>query len=191
VWEGIPVPPHIALREVAAQAAAAGISWRNVVTGDRERTGSVEIRVLHPPLPDWERQRVRNDDSIVLELRYGAASIVLPGDVGREGEQALSALLTRVPIRVLKAPHHGSASSSTPPLLDAASPTAVVFSAGRANRFGHPAPVILDRYRDRRALIFRTDEDGAIVLDTDGSRVRFSTWSGRRGEINQQPTLTR
>jgi competence protein ComEC len=191
VWEGIPVPPHIALREVAEQAAAAGISWRNVVTGDRERTGSVEIRVLHPPLPDWERQRVRNDDSIVLELRYGAASIVLPGDVGREGEQALSALLTRVPIRVLKAPHHGSASSSTPPLLDAASPTAVVFSAGRANRFGHPAPVILDRYRDRRALIFRTDEDGAIVLDTDGSRVRFSTWSGRRGEINQQPTLTR
>ena len=116
---------------------------------------------------------------------------MLAGDIGKEGEAAVSALLSRVPIRVLKAPHHGSASSSTPPFLDAAGPAAVVFSAGRGNRFGHPAAAILQRYRDRRALILRTDEDGAIMLDTDGSRVRFTTWSGRKGEINQQPTLTR
>ena len=49
----------------------------------------MEIRVLHPPLPDWERQRVRNEDSVVLELRMGAVSIVLPGDIGAEGERAI------------------------------------------------------------------------------------------------------
>ena len=191
IWEGVPVPPHAALRELTALAAASGISWRTVVAGDRERDGGVDIRVLHPPAPEWERQRVRNEDSIVLELRLGDVAIVLPGDIGREGEDAVAPRLSRAPLTVLKAPHHGSASSSTPPFLEAVQPAAVVFSEGRGNRFGHPAPVVLDRYRQRHALIFRTDEDGAVVLETDGHRVTFSTWSGRRGEINQQPSQRR
>jgi competence protein ComEC len=176
---------------MAALAAASRVSWRTVVAGDRERAGGVDIRVLHPPLPEWERQRVRNDDSIVLELRLGDVAIVLPGDIAKEGEQAVAPQLSRAPVTVLKAPHHGSASSSTPAFLDAARPAAVVFSAGRGNRFGHPAPVVLQRYRERRALIFRTDEDGAIVLDTDGRTLRFSTWSGRSGEISQRQSLSR
>lgn len=180
VWEGVPVPPHPALREIAALAATSGMSWRTVVAGDRERAGGVEIRVLHPPLPDWERQRVRNDDSIVLELRMEDVSIVLPGDIAKEGERAVTPLLATAPITILKAPHHGSATSSSLPFLEAAHPSAVIFSEGRGNRFGHPAPVVVQRYRDRHALIFRTDQDGAIVVDTDGHRVSFNTWSGRK-----------
>ncbi|HET7187729.1 MAG TPA: DNA internalization-related competence protein ComEC/Rec2, partial [Gemmatimonadaceae bacterium] len=191
VWEGVPVPPHPALRGLAAQADAARIAWRTVVAGDRERAGGVEVRVLHPPLPEWERQRVRNEDSIVLELRFGDVSIVLPGDIAAEGERAVAPLLSGAPITVLKAPHHGSAFSSTVPFLDAARPAAVVFSEGRGNRFGHPAPAVLQRYRERHALVFRTDQDGAIVLDTDGRHVKFSTWSGREVRINQQPSLSR
>jgi len=191
VWEGVPVPPHAGLRELAAYAAAARVSWRTVVAGDYERAGGVEIRVLHPPLPDWERQRVRNEDSIVLELVFGDVSIVLPGDIATEGEQAITPLLSRAAVRVVKAPHHGSASSSTVPFLDAARPAAVVFSEGRGNRFGHPAPMVLQRYRERHALIFRTDEDGAIVLDTDGRSVKVSTWSGRKVEINRPPSPSR
>jgi competence protein ComEC len=191
VWEGVPVPPHRGLRELAAQAGASRISWRTVVAGDRERAGGVDVRVLHPPPPDWERQRVRNEDSIVLEFRFGDVSIVLPGDIGKEGEQAVAPLLSRAPITVLKAPHHGSAFSSTVPFLEAARPAAVVFSEGRGNRFGHPAPAVLQRYRDRHALIFRTDEDGAIVLDTDGRSVTFTTWSGRKVRINRRPPPAR
>jgi competence protein ComEC len=186
IWEGVPVPPHPALREMGALAEASGVSWRTVVAGDVERSGGVEIRVRHPPLPEWERQRVRNEDSIVLELRFGDVAIVLPGDIGQEGEQAVAPRLSRAPVMVLKAPHHGSASSSTAAFLDAVGPSAVVFSEGRGNRFGHPAPVVLQRYRERNAVIFRTDQDGAIVLDTDGQTVQFSTWSGRRGQINQR-----
>jgi competence protein ComEC len=183
VWEGVPVPPHVKLRELAVAAAAANASWRTVQAGDRERNGPVEIRVLHPPPPDWERQRVRNDDSVVLELRMGDVSIVLPGDIGAEAERTIHLALG--PLTIVKAPHHGSATSSSVPFVLAAHPSAVVFSAGRGNHFGHPAPAVVGRYRDAGALLFRTDVDGAVVLDTDGRTVEISTWSGRHATLRR------
>ena len=183
VWEGVPVPPHLALRELASAARLSGSVWRSVQSGDREDSGGVELRVLHPPPPEWERQRVRNEDSVVLELRFGSVSIVLPGDIGREAEQLLTVRLATAPITIVKAPHHGSATSSTEPFIAATHPSAVIFSAGRNNRFGHPAPVVVERYRSAKAVVFRTDEDGAIVLDTDGKMVRITTWASGREVI--------
>jgi competence protein ComEC len=180
IWEGVPVPPHPSLRDLASMALRAGISWRTVQVADREKIGGAEIRVLHPAIPDWERQRVRNEDSIVMEVRFGGVSIVLPGDIGREAEQRITPDVATAALTIVKAPHHGSATSSTQPFLDALHPSAVVFSAGRGNRFGHPVPAVVARYRELNSVVFRTDEDGAIVLDTDGRTVDMWTWSGRR-----------
>jgi len=191
IWEGIPVPPHPGLRDLASMARGSGMLWRTVQGADREIAGGVEIRVLHPPMPDWERQRVRNEDSIVLEIRFGEVSIVLPGDIGREAEQRLVPLLATAPLTILKAPHHGSATSSTQPFIDALHPSAVIFSAGRGNRFGHPAPPVVARYRAANAVIFRTDEDGAIVLDTDGRSVAMWTWVGRRVALHEPEPIQR
>jgi competence protein ComEC len=190
VWEGVPVPPHGGLRDVALAARVARVLWRTVQTADREIAGGVEIRVLHPPIPDWERQRVRNEDSIVLEIRLGDVSVLLPGDIGREAEERLTPRLATAPLTIVKAPHHGSATSSTQPFVGALHPAAVIFSAGRGNRFGHPAPAVVARYRAANAVMFRTDEDGAIVLDTDGTNVEMWTWSGRRVLI-QRSSLPR
>ena len=66
IWEGVPVPPHPARRALRDLARAHGIQWQRVSAGTRLESGEVEIAVLHPPPPDWERQRVRNDDSVVL-----------------------------------------------------------------------------------------------------------------------------
>ena len=124
---------------------------------------------------------MRNEDSVVIELRLGVVSIVLPGDIGHEAEQILTPRLATAPITIVKAPHHGSATSSSEPFVAATHPSAVIFSAGRNNRFGHPAPVVVARYLSADCAVFRTDEDGAIVLDTDGQVVRITTWaSGRR-----------
>jgi competence protein ComEC len=180
VWEGAPVPPHAGLRALAALAAARGGTWRTVQAGDRERFGEVEIRVLHPPVPDWERQRVRNEDSVVLEVRIGEVSIVLPGDVGREGEAAIRPRLEPGRLVVLKAPHHGSATSSTPALLDSLRPAAVIVSAGRDNRFGHPHPDVVARYQARGTAVFSTAADGAVFVETDGRAVVVRGWLGRR-----------
>ncbi len=179
IREGAPVPPHLGLRALAGYAAASGVTWRTVQAGDVDRVSGVEIRVLHPPLPDWERQRVRNDDSIVLEFRLGDVSIVLPGDIGAVPELALAPRLSLAPLVVLKAPHHGSATSSTQAFIDAARPAAVIFSSGRNNRFGHPAPTVVARYAAAGVAMFGTAEDGAVIVETDGRDVEIRTVSGK------------
>ena len=86
VWEGIPVPPFEPLTAAARwPPQARGARWANVHAGDRIAIDDVEVVVRHPAIADWERQKVRNDDSIVLELRWRDVSIVLTGDIGRDG----------------------------------------------------------------------------------------------------------
>jgi len=183
IWEGVPVPAHVPLQSLARTADLLGTEWRTVLAGDRLRIAGVDIRALHPPPPDWERQRVRNDDSIVLAVRFGQVLVILPGDVGREGEARALQHLEPAPIVVLKAPHHGSATSSTAEFLAAAHPAVVIFSAGRANRFGHPARAVVERYRALGVTMFSTADDGAVILDTDGRTVQIRGWTGRKIQI--------
>ena len=180
VWEGVPVPPEPILRRVRVVANGEAATWRMVQRGDTVWFGDVEVITWHPALPGWERQRVRNDDSVVVELRMGAVSVLLTGDVETAAEAELARVLPSAGIRVLQAPHHGSATSSTWPLLKAAAPDLAVISAGRGNRYGHPHQAVLERYRSVGARIFRTDLDGAITVRTDGRLVEVSTFIGRR-----------
>jgi len=179
VWEGVPVPPHAPMQTIRREADRMRVAWRSLRAGDAMTYGDVRIVVWHPAAPDWERQRVRNDDSLVLELRRGSVSIVLPGDIGAEVERTLSPHLPDAALRILKAPHHGSATSSSGPFLDALRPRVTVISAGRANRYGHPAPAVVGRYVAAGAEIFRTDVDGAVMIATDGNRVDVGGFTGR------------
>jgi beta-lactamase superfamily II metal-dependent hydrolase len=174
----VPVAGLPVLDVVRRAAAAAGAEWGAVAAGRQARVGGVDVRVLHPPAPDWERRRSRNDDSVVLEVSFGAVSLILPGDVGPAIEATLGAALAPASLRVLKAAHHGSRASSTAAFLDAVHPAIVLASAGRANRHGHPDPAVLARVRERGAAFYRTDRDGAIAIDTDGRWVRVTTCAG-------------
>ena len=89
IWEGVPVPPHPGLGGLMRSPATNRSRGERSGPATPSAFGDVEVRVLHPPPPDWERQRVRNDDSIVLEIGVGMVSIVLPGDIGKEGERAI------------------------------------------------------------------------------------------------------
>jgi competence protein ComEC len=162
-----------------AEATAVGSRWWNLTRGDRRRIDDVEVVVRHPEVPDWERQRVRNDDSIVLDLGWRDVSVLLTGDIGRAVERALLASIPPAPLRVVKIPHHGSLTSSSPEFVRALSPTVAVVSAGRANHFGHPVPEVLDRYRQAGAEVFRTDRDGAVTIDTDGRSISVRGYTGR------------
>ena len=179
VWAGAFVASHDPTLKLQAVAARHRATWRWLQKGDRVELGGVELRVHHPPLPDWERQKVRNDDSLVIELRFGQVSMLLTGDIGREVEQALIPTLDLLPIVVLKSPHHGSGTSSSQEFLDAMKPDVVVIGVGRGNSYGHPVPYVLDRYRAAGAQVLRTDQEGQIELSTDGNAVEARTFTGR------------
>jgi competence protein ComEC len=103
----------------------------------------------------------------------------LPGDISAEIEGELASRMDRAAFRVLKAAHHGSATSSSDRFLDALEPSVALISCGRQNRFGHPAAAVVARYRDRKVAVFRTDEDGEIIMRTDGKLVEVTTFTGR------------
>jgi competence protein ComEC len=179
VYDGVPVRSHVPLQALRDRARARHRIWGRLARGDVFAVGAAHVRVWHPPPPDWERQRVRNDDSVVIEVRFGDVSVVLPGDISAEVERALAVEIPRARHRVLKAAHHGSATSTSDAWLEALRPEVVVFSCGRENRYGHPAPAVLRRLLDRGATVFRTDEDGQVVVETDGKALKVHTFTGR------------
>jgi competence protein ComEC len=182
VWEGIQVPRSEALAALRLQTAATGGRWANVHAGDQVVIDGVLVTARHPHLEDWERQKVRNDDSLVLELRWRDVSVLLTGDIGKAVEENLTASWPAAPVRILKVPHHGSLTSSSEAFIRAVRPDVAVFSVGRGNRFRHPAPAVVERYRDAGVAMFRTDQDGAVGVDTDGTQVTVHTFTGRTWE---------
>ena len=178
LWEGIEVPRHEPSRLLRDLMTARGGRREVRRMGEAFRWGSATIRVLHPPEPDWERPRVRNDDSVVLDIRQGDVALLLTGDIGSEVERAIVPQLLPARIRVLKVGHHGSRTSTSQALLDAWRPQIALISAGRGNTFGHPAPDVVERLENAGARIFRTDRHGQITLESDGHDVTVRTFVG-------------
>jgi competence protein ComEC len=180
VWQGVPVPHAVALQAVLARAAEAGTRVEERGAGEELALGAARIRVLHPAPPDWERQRVRNDDSVVLEVLYGDVALLLTGDIGSTIERAIVPHLTPAKTRILKVAHHGSRTSTSQELLNAWRPQIALISCGRGNPFGHPAPEVVERLSAAGATVYRTDRDGEITVETDGARVFVRTFAGGR-----------
>jgi competence protein ComEC len=186
IWYGTFVNNHEPTQTVQQIAKASRSTWRWLTRGDRFEVGSAELRVHHPPPPDWERQQVRNDDSLVVELRYGQVSILLTGDIGAEVERELIPSLELLPTVILKSPHHGSGTSSSAEFIDAVNPKVVAIGVGRANPYGHPLPYVLERYRNVGSRVLRTDRDGQFDVSTDGRDV-FINAKGTKAVVRGVP----
>jgi len=180
LWEGVPVPRASSLQLVLARASASGAVVEQRRDGDEFRFGDARVLVLHPPPPDWERQRVRNDDSVVLEVLYRDVALLLTGDIGADVERAIVPRLVPAKIRVLKVAHHGSRTSTSRELLQAWRPQIALISCGRGNPFGHPAADVIARLEAFGARVYRTDLDGEITIDTDGQHVVVTTFTGEK-----------
>lgn len=178
--EGIRVPRHTPSRELARAAERLGVGTQLLLRGMEWSASGARVRVLHPPEPDWERPRVRNDDSIVMEVRYRDVSLLLTGDAGESVEREIIPLLSPARIRILKIGHHGSRTSTSQTLIDAWRPDVAVISCGRGNPFGHPHPDVVQRLQAVGARVLRTDLDGQITIETDGRSIHHRTFVGGR-----------
>jgi competence protein ComEC len=148
------------------RAIVATLPVRACRAGEGWRWDGVEFRILHPPAHHYQNPNYKdNERSCVLKVTGRGGSMLLTGDIERLGELSL---LERVPealpAEVLLVPHHGSKSSSMAEFVDAVGPRWAVIPVGHRNRFGHPSPVVLARYRTRGIEVLRTDRDGAVQL---------------------------
>jgi competence protein ComEC len=122
----------------------------------------------------------RNDAARVLRIDFGLASILLASDIESVGEHALVASGAPLRAAVLKVPHHGSRTSTGPELLAAVRPAVALISVGARNSYGHPDPSVLARLIAAGSDVYRTDHDGALMLETNGHALTVTTWVGER-----------
>ncbi len=127
----------------------------------------VHFQVLHPDRVTFGLRNIKdNDRSCVLKIATGAGSIMLPSDIeSRSEETLLQRNRDALKADVLVVPHQGSRTSSTPAFVAAVAPRAAIFPAGYRNRFGHPHQDVVELYREAGRALYRTDHDGAVVVD--------------------------
>jgi competence protein ComEC len=131
------------------------------VSGQRWTWDGVDFEVLHPPARDYETLQKSNAMSCVVRISNGATTALLAGDIELAQEQRMVASGLNLRADVLLMPHHGSKTSSSAPFLDAVQPTLALAQSGYRNRFGHPAPPVLERYRERGIRVLTSAVCGA------------------------------
>jgi competence protein ComEC len=182
----------VVFREVGAKSPEYG-RWLDLVVAEGAEVysgevglgivldGDLEVSVLHPGAEmSGGASATHNNASIVLRLRYGALSFLLPGDIEATVERDLIEGGAPLASTVLKAAHHGSCTSTTEGFLEAVAPDLVVISVGE-NDFGHPCEGVLDRLRayeqssGSELPVYRTDEHGTVEVLTDGAQLWVRT----------------
>ncbi len=152
---------------------------RKGIQAEYSRTGTIiplengaEIQLVGPVHNDYSSL---NNFSIACRLSYGMRSFLFTGDIERAAESDIINSGEYIRSDVLKIPHHGSASSSTPSFLGEVSPEYAVISVGEDNPYGHPRPEIVERLVDLGCTILTTMEYGNIVFVTDGESLKIHT----------------
>ncbi len=132
------------------------------VAGQTIRAGELVLKMLHPDANDYAQPRSTNAMSCVVAARSGTASVLLTGDIPAAEEAAMLKREPLAPLTWMAVPHHGSRSSSSEALLDAAQPRWAVVQSGYRNRFGHPDAQVVARYQRHGIDLERTDRGGAL-----------------------------
>ncbi len=174
-----------ACQELAQLARIKGINVEYCGAGDllTDVLGEkIEVLCLHPD-EKGERIMDRNENSQVFYLTYRKFSMLLTGDIGEDTEYEIMERYLLAPVTVLKAAHHGSATSTGKAFLEAVCPAYVILSYGEGNAYGHPSPQVVERCGEAGAEIYETARSGALQLWTDGRKLRLEGWLDRHGGI--------
>jgi competence protein ComEC len=169
LWIGL-LPPSRALDNLIAEADALGIKVVRHWEGDEFELGGAKVDVLFPP-QNWPvGLEPKNNDSTVLRVSYGGTSVLLEGDAEKAVERRIAAL-HHPHADLLKVGHHGSATSTTPEILQCVKPLYAVISVGSHTSYGLPKADVIARLQAAGTRIYRTDLDGAVSFYLDGRSV--------------------
>lgn len=156
-----------------------GSRWLAARDGRRFQLDGMTIDFLAPPAGVLDDRLDPNDFSTAFVLRYGHFAALFMGDAPITTEERILAEQgASIRVAVLKVGHHGSRTSTSEALLEAAAPQVALVSVGRRNRFGHPAPEVMARLARHGVRTLRTDRQGTlrVVVGPDG---RWRVETGR------------
>ena len=138
--------------------------------GDKFTVGKVECEVMLCGTGSKEEQSNLNLSSLVIRATYGEQSYLFMGDSEEENESSRSWKQTNV----IKIGHHGSDTSSSQSFLNQVLPQIAIISVGEGNSYGHPKQTTLDKLNKLGTLVYRTDEKGNILIESDGIKNKIS-----------------
>jgi len=157
----------------AAAVADEGATVREPTRGYTAQMDGLGIAVLNPTS---HLTGDPNEDSVVIRLTCGELSVLLTGDATSDSETSMLADAGLVlNAEVLKVGHHGSSTSTSAAFLTAVTPEDAIVSVGAGNTYGHPTQETLDRLDAVGAHIYRTDQNGTVVLSSDCSTYSITT----------------
>ena len=140
------------------------------IAGDEWEWDGVRFRILHPRADFGSRG---NDSSCVLKVETSTSALLVTGDIERRGETSL--LGASLAADVVVVPHHGSATSSSPPFVAAVGASLAIVSAAHANRWGFPRPEVRERWESGGAAMLVTGDSGAVTVELGAAGVAVST----------------
>lgn len=117
-----------------------------------------------------EEKENLNLSSIVVRVVFENQSYLFMGDSEIENEESRSWPQTNV----IKIGHHGSDTSSSQSFLDQVLPQIAVIQVGKDNSYSHPKQSVIQRLEKMGTLIYRTDESGDILIQSDGINNKIS-----------------
>ena len=161
------------------------IEYLTPEVGDIYPLGSASFQILAPN----DEYEDPNNTSIALLLTHGENSFLFTGDAEKSAEKDMLDNGLNLAADVFHAGHHGSKTSNTEDFMDAVNPQYVVISCGADNSYGLPDAEVLNRFRQNGIKVYRTDEQGTIVVSSDGRKITFNaspseTWQA--GEKNKE-----
>jgi competence protein ComEC len=158
-------------RMATAEARARSVEIVETRAGASFRLGLLQLRVLWPDRPGTPSEDP-NRLPVVLLASYGEIDALLTADA----ETDVTARLVSRRIEILKVAHHGSEDPGLSSELRELRPAIAVISCGRGNDYGHPRASTLAALRASPGLdLYRTDENGRVVVESDGRRLTVRT----------------
>jgi competence protein ComEC len=144
--------------------------------GQRMNVGGATVEILFPLLDASPDAPSDNNHSVVVRIVYGNRAFLLNGDIESEAEKALINGGGALKADVIKVPHHGSRTSSTPEFVSRVEPEYAIISVGRHSRFGHPHKEVVDRWRAAGSHVMTTGNNGMISVSTDGKDLTLHSY---------------
>ncbi|KAJ51771.1 competence protein ComEC [Clostridium tetanomorphum] len=167
-------------RDVVQAMKKKGIKAKAPIAGEKFTLGDVKCTILAPNSDKYDNV---NNYSIVIKATYGENSFLFTGDAESLSEKEIMNKNFDIQADVLKLGHHGSRTSSSTAFLNKVNPKYAVACLEKGNDYGHPHKETVNKLKDKGIKLYRTDENGDIVVTSDGKNIKFSSSPGSYNSV--------